>query len=247
MSESARIGMEVCFNVAYLAVIWALVIAMWRRRAQVPTISRPICRLFVGAFAVLALGDSGHLGFRMWAYALGDLNATIRLFGVDFGLAGLGALATAITVTLFYVLIQVIWQRRFRKKYGWFGIMLFATVLLRFTLMIPEPNQWNATVPPQPWSIYRNLPLIVLGLGIAFLILKDALTEKDRAFTWIGLMIVISYAFYMPVIFFVQQVPMIGMLMIPKTMAYVAVAFIAYFHYFRQSAASPHTGGLKTA
>ncbi len=245
MSESARMWMEISFNIAYLIVIWGLVIAMRQRQAQVAPAHQSIGRLFTGAFALLALGDTGHVGFRVWAYALGDLDATIRLFGLNLGLVGLGALATAITVTIFYVLVQVIWQRRFGKPYGWFGWLLFGSVVVRFALMIPTANQWNAQVPPQPWGIYRNLPLMVQGLGIAYLILRDAIAERDRAFTWIGAMIVASYALYMPVIFFVQQVPIIGMLMIPKTMAYVAIAFIGYAHYFREPSATLSTTNLK--
>ena len=41
-------------------------------------------------------------------------------------------------------------------------------------------------------------------------------------------MILVSYACYIPVILWVQQMPIIGMLMIPKTIAYVAIAIIAY-------------------
>jgi len=36
-----------------------------------------------------------------------------------------------------------------------------------------------------------------------------------------------------PVILFVQKMPLIGMLMIPKTLAYVAIAVIAYKHIFK--------------
>ena len=45
---------------------------------------------------------------------------------------------------------------------------------------------------------------------------------------WIGASILVSYACYTPVIFWTMQVPILGMLMIPKTMAYLAVAFLAY-------------------
>ncbi|MFN2168517.1 MAG: hypothetical protein ACK2U9_19960, partial [Anaerolineae bacterium] len=60
-----------------------------------------------------------------------------------------------------------------------------------------------------------------------------AVRAKDRAFAWIGGMILVSYALYTPVILFVQQMPPIGMLMIPKTMAYVAIGFIVYFSLYR--------------
>lgn len=49
-------------------------------------------------------------------------------------------------------------------------------------------------------------------------------------------MILVSYAIYTPVILFVQQAPLIGMLMIPKTVAYVAVGLIAYGALYRAPA-----------
>ena len=41
-------------------------------------------------------------------------------------------------------------------------------------------------------------------------------------------MIALSFVFYAPVILWVQWVPLLGMLMIPKTCAYLGIAFIAY-------------------
>jgi hypothetical protein len=237
MSETARIWMEITFNVVYLIVVWALVIAMARREWAVAPSDLRVARLIRWAFTFLALGDTGHVGFRVLAYAQGDLEAKVTLFGQELGLVGLGALSTAITVTIFYVLMLEVWRVRFDKKYGWFEVLLLAAAGVRLLLMIPAANQWNSSVPPQPWSLYRNLPLTVLGLGIAYLMLRDARKAGDRAFTWIGLMIVVSYAMYIPVILFVQQVPTIGMLMIPKTMAYVAIGFIAYFGLYRSTAA----------
>ena len=38
--------------------------------------------------------------------------------------------------------------------------------------------------------------------------------------------------FYAPVILWVSQVPLLGMLMMPKTLAYLGVAFIAYRAFF---------------
>lgn len=242
MSETMRMWIEVGFNISYLVVIWGLVGAMWARRETVPPEQWPLARLFIGAFALLALGDTGHVGFRVWAYSLGDLEATISVGGLELGLVGLGALATAVTVTFFYVLMLVIWQRRFDKPYGWFGLLLFGAAAVRLLLMLSPANEWNSTTPPQPWSLYRNLPLTIQGLGVAYLILRDARPEGDRTFTWIGVMILVSYAFYIPVILFVQQAPLIGMLMIPKTLAYVAIAAIAYRAFYQAPAGQLQPG-----
>jgi hypothetical protein len=149
-------------------------------------------------------------------------------------------------VTLFYVLLLETWRVRFARKYGGFEYLLLAATGVRLLLLLPAANQWNSVVPPQPYALYRNLPLILLGLGTAFLILRDARRAHDRAFTWIGIMILVSYACYLPVILFVQQVPIIGMLMIPKTMAYLVVGFIAYYELYRSPGVGQHSSDIAT-
>ena len=69
---------------------------------------------------------------------------------------------------------------------------------------------------------------MVQGLGVLYLILRDAIKVKDTTFTWIGIMIAISYGFYAPVILWAAQIPLLGMLMIPKTLAYVGIAILVY-------------------
>jgi hypothetical protein len=73
---------------------------------------------------------------------------------------------------------------------------------------------------------------MILGLGVAYLILRDATRLRDRTFRWIGVSILVSYACYLPVILFVQQAPALGMLMIPKTLAYLAIGWLAYVDLF---------------
>ena len=234
MNETAQMWMEISFNILYLVAVWWLVAAMLRRLPQVPTADQKIGRYFIWAFALLALGDTGHVGFRVLAYALGGLDATLNIAGLEIGLVGLGALSTALTVTFFYVLLLFIWQERFDRPLGWFGWLLIASAAVRLAVMTLPGNQWNSVVPPQPMSLVRNFFLTISGLGVAILILRDAAKTGDRVFTWIGISILVSYGFYIPVILFVQTLPLIGMLMIPKTLAYVAIAIIAYQNLFRE-------------
>ena len=238
MSESMLMWIEIGFNVAYLIVVWGLVIAMIRRQPDVPAENQKLTQYFIYAFGLLALGDTGHVGFRVMAYALGNMDTTFSVFGLQLGLVGLGALSTAFTVTFFYMLMVLVWHERYKKPYGWFGYLLFAAALIRLLIMVLPGNMWNSAVPPQPMSLYRNFFLTVLGLGAAYLILRDSIAVKDRPFTWIGSMIVISFALYIPVILLVQLYPLVGMLMIPKTLAYVAVGFIAYANFFKSPSES---------
>jgi len=78
---------------------------------------------------------------------------------------------------------------------------------------------------------------MLMQLGVAFLILRDAIAAHDRTFIWIGLMTLLSFACYAPAIFLRQAVPQIGMLMIPKTTAYLVIAFLGFFEFYRVKSA----------
>lgn len=221
MSESLRTMMEIGFNVLYLLVIWGLVIVMTRRLPQVTPENYPVANRFRWAFLLLAIGDTGHVGFRVVAYALGGLEANPLW-------VGLGALATAITVTIFYVIMLDIWRVRFNQKYGWFEYLLLASVPVRFIVMALPGNDWGSVVPPVFWGPFRNIFLMILGLGVLFLMLRDSLKAKDQLFQRVAYCIFFSYLFYAPVIFWVRDYPMLGMLMIPKTIMYILIAFLAY-------------------
>jgi hypothetical protein len=233
---------EILFNVLYLIAVWALVVAMTRRYPELPVADRRLARLFIYAFALLALGDTGHVGFRVLAFALGDLETTFQIFGAEVGLVGLGVLSTSVTVTLFYVAMLFTWRERFGRQLGWLGALAIAAAVVRLGLMTLPQNEWNRIVSPQPWSSYRNLPLLIQGLVAAGLILRESMATRDKAFRWMGVMILLSFAFYVPVVLYVEAIPAIGMLMIPKTMAYVVIAWLAYRSLFRQPTAQATTG-----
>jgi hypothetical protein len=157
----------------------------------------------------------------------------LSFLGWNFGLVGWSSLITAVTVTIFYLLLLLANLSRFQKEFnGWISILLVIGGIRLGLLLLPI-NQWNQVVPPQPWGIIRNIPLIVVGLASAYYFLKNAAVEQDREFLWIGIMILLSYVFYLPVILFVQEIPLLGMLMIPKTLAYVAMGLFAYKALFQ--------------
>lgn len=238
MSETARIWTETAFNIAYLAAIWWLVITMWRRRVFVSHNDLRTADRIMWAFAFLGCGDIGHVGFRVISFAMGGLDVPVAIFGKQVLLTPLGSLSTAITFTIFYALLIMAWRERYHKPYGVFGYSLFSLAILRLLLMIHPDNGWQSLQAVQPWSLYRNLPLMVIQLGLAYLILRDATAFRDRTFIWIGRLILVSFVCYAPVIFFQLQVPQIGMLMIPKTLAYLVMAFLAFFEFYKLTAVS---------
>mgnify|MGYP000569069809 CR=1 FL=1 len=241
MSETTRILTETVFNIAYLAVIWWLVITMWRHRVFVAPRDLRTADRIMWAFAFLGFGDIGHVGFRVVSFAMGGLDVPVTILGKQVLLAPLGSLSTAITFTIFYALLIMAWRERYNKPYGALGYFLFILAIIRLIIMTHPDNGWQSLQAVQPWSLYRNLPLMLIQVGLAYLILRDASAANDRTFIWIGRMILVSFACYAPVIFFQQQVPQIGMLMIPKTMAYLVMAFLAFFEFYKVKTVS----GLK--
>lgn len=216
---------ELIFDLVYLAVIWTIVLGMYNKLRTMPENRLPLARTLVLAFALLALGDTGHVGFRIVAHLMGGTAANPELLGI-------GKLATAITVTIFYALLVKAWRLRYNKRYGVFAYVLFISAAVRLSFMLLPGNQWPSEIAPFDYSMHRNIPLLIQGLGVAYLILSESVKEKDTAFTWIGLMILVSYAFYTPVILYARAIPTLGLLMIPKTVAYMVAAYVAYRSVF---------------
>jgi hypothetical protein len=245
MNETLIAIFETTFNVLYLAAVWGVVVLMTRFMPSVAAKDRPTAGLIRLAFILLAAGDTWHVGFRVVGYVMGGLGTEVMVVGSPMTLVGLGTLATSYTVTLFYMLLVYVWLLRYNRPHSWFTSLLLAAGLVRLVMMGLPANDWGSMFPPQPMSLYRNLPLFLMGIGITGLIFASAYSQKDRTFQWIGWMIVLSFAFYTPVILFAQQIPLLGMLMIPKTCAYLAVAWIAYRGLWKPgstAAVSPEVG-----
>ena len=93
--------------------------------------------------------------------------------------------------------------------------------------MMPQ-NDWLSAAAPLAWGVYRNIPFALLGAVIIVLFYRSARAANDAAFRWMWLTIVLSFGFYIPVVLWADAVPLIGMLMIPKTCAYVWTVLIGY-------------------
>jgi hypothetical protein len=71
-------------------------------------------------------------------------------------------------------------------------------------------------------------PFAALGILIIILFQRNVKEQEDHAFRYMGLTIVLSFAFYIPVVLFADTIPWTGILMIPKTMAYVWTVWIGF-------------------
>lgn len=216
---------ETVFDAAYLITVITLGILMIRRSRQ----SRQF-RLFGWMAVVLGGGDSFHLVPRAVALCTTGLeNFTVAL--------GIGKWITSVTMTVFYVLLYYVWRQRYSVK-GYTVLTAFVYVLagVRVILCMMPQNQWLSADAPLLWGVYRNIPFALLGLVVIVLFFHKAREKEDRAFRWMWLTIVLSFGFYIPVVLWADAFPLIGMLMIPKTCAYVWTILIGYRAMVRETA-----------
>jgi hypothetical protein len=232
---------ESIFDLAYLGTVWTLVVFMARRLAFAPLEKKGVAGRFALAFGLLALGDSFHVGFRVLATAIGNEGVSVALGGIDASLLGLGSLATAYTMTGFYMLAaDAIRLMRGGKRDALFWAVE-SLLAVRLVLMALPGNGWESAMGPYWMGIARNAPLTLAGGALAV----SCLRSPDAAWKAVGWSMAVSYACYLPVILFAAFVPALGALMIPKTVAYVAMGIIAYRGFFGPSGApSAHRSAI---
>lgn len=208
---------ETEFDVCYLVGVVTLGIIMIKNSR-----GNKQYRLFGFMAVVLGLGDAFHLVPR--AIAL----CTTGLENFTFAL-GMGKFITSITMTVFYILLYYVWRIRYnvKGKKG-YTIAVYLASAARILLCLCPQNAWTSAQSPLSWGIYRNIPFTILGLIVIYLFYKSSREHNDVLFKNMWLTIVISFGFYLPVVLFADIVPIIGMLMIPKTLAYVWTVWIGY-------------------
>ena len=209
--------METLFDTVYLISVITIGIVMIRRCK-----GERQFRLFGCMAVVLGAGDAFHLVPRALALCTTGLEHYTAALGI-------GKLITSVTMTIFYVLLYYVWRLRYQVQ-GRKGLTagVYGLAGLRILLCLLPQNQWLSAEAPLSWGIYRNIPFALLGLLVILLFYRSAKEQKDRAFRWMWLTIVLSFGFYIPVVLWADAVPMIGMLMIPKTCAYVWTVLIGY-------------------
>jgi hypothetical protein len=232
MTITPAMIMENVFNVAYLLTVWILVIVMGTRIKKAGV--KAMAARFFLAFALLAAGDTFHVGFRVLTALLAPGTAMLTVGGVPSAMIGLGMLATAYTMTAFYMVLADALRLRLGEKYDAGFIAVQALLFTRLIIMALPGNAWESSVPPYAMGLLRNLPLSIAGVILAIRCIMAAKGANGKTWSGIGWSMVASYAFYIPVILFAAAIPAIGLLMIPKTIAYVVMGVMAYKGFWRE-------------
>ena len=208
---------ETVFDVVYLISVITLGVVMIRGSR-----GRKQYRLYGLLAVILGCGDAFHLIPRAVALCTTGLQ--------DYTAAlGFGKMVTSVTMTLFYVLLYYVWRSRYEiSDKNSLTVAVWALAAIRILLCLMPQNRWMSADAPLSWGIYRNIPFVILGAIIVVLFYRSAKQTQDKPFRWLWLAIVISFGCYVPVVLFADSIPLMGMLMIPKTCAYVWAVVIGY-------------------
>ena len=196
---------ESAFDILYLAfaiVSGCLILARSQNRTQ---------KLMGLSVLILGTGDAFHLVPRVLNYFVtADFTAAL----------GVGKLITSVTMTVFYVLLYYIWLGYYKeaeKKKMTAAIWVLAVI--RIILCAFPQNGWLQNSSDMTWGIIRNIPFVALGAVVCVLYFRRR--DEDARFRPMWIYIMLSFLFYIPVAVGAGAIPILGMLMLPKTVCYI--------------------------
>ena len=203
---------ESIFDVAYLTFVFITALVFYLRSDGSELL------ILCGTLAlVLGGGDSFHLVPRVKRALFGENERTETFLG-------LGLFVSSVTMTVFYLILYEIWKQIFPETAksvapGWV-ILLFATAFFRIVVCFFPQNNWFHKEGNSRMAVLRNLPFAVTGAIVCVLFLVSGNADGLRMWR-MSIAILISFACYFPVVLFAKKKPAVGMLMIPKTCAYI--------------------------
>ncbi|MGL4773450.1 MAG: hypothetical protein ACRC2K_07800 [Clostridium sp.] len=216
--------MEPIFHVVYLTTVITLGITMIRKSKD-----NKYFKSFGVMAVVLGFGDSFHLIPRIYALLTTGLENNAPALGF-------GKFVTSITMTIFYLILYKIWKMRFDiKDSKALDITMYVLAAIRIVLCFFPQNEWFVHNAPVSWGIYRNIPFTIMGLIMIYLLYSYGAKNNDRDYKNLAIAVILSFGFYAPVVLWGQENFLVGMLMIPKTLAYVWVVLIGYKEFKKAS------------
>ncbi len=137
---------------------------------------------------------------------------------------GIGLQVSSITMTVFYIILLYIWKNTFPEMAApaAIEIIIWVSAIIRIGVCLLPQNNWCGEDGNMKLSLIRNLVFAVTGIGIIILYAMSGNTYGYHMNRMVAA-IIISFGCYLPVTLMSKKYPKVGMLMIPKTCAYMWV------------------------
>lgn len=163
----------------------------------------------------LCFGDAFHLVPRVLRAVKGSNEKIERQLGI-------GLQISSITMTIFYILLLYIWKQTFYEMTVpvMLEILIWVSAAVRIAVCMLPQNNWCGEEGNCKLSVIRNAVFAVTGICVIVLYVMSGNTYGYHM-TRMAAAIVVSFGCYLPVTLLSKKMPKIGMLMIPKTCAYI--------------------------
>ena len=135
---------------------------------------------------------------------------------------GIGLQVSSITMTAFYIILMYIWKFTFPeyKVPVIIEAIIWISAIVRMVICLFPQNNWCTEEGNQTLSVIRNAVFAVTGIGVILLYLISG-NAYGYHMTRMVAAILISFGCYIPVTLFSKTKSRVGLLMIPKTCAYM--------------------------
>lgn len=135
---------------------------------------------------------------------------------------GIGLQVSSITMTAFYIILMYIWKFTFPeyKVPVIIEAIIWISAIVRMVICLFPQNNWCTEEGNRTLSVIRNTVFAVTGIGVILLYLISG-NANGYHMTRMVAAILISFGCYIPVTLFSKTKPRVGLLMIPKTCAYM--------------------------
>ena len=160
-------------------------------------------------------GDAFHLVPRIIRAVCGSSDKIKKQLGI-------GLQISSITMTAFYIILMYIWKFTFP---GFtipviIEVIIWISAIVRIVICMFPQNNWCTDEGNMKLSVIRNSVFAVTGIGVIILYLISG-NAYGYHLTRMVAAIIISFGCYIPVTLFSKTKPKVGLLMIPKTCAYM--------------------------
>ncbi len=201
----------------YLTIILYMCIYLYRNHNG----NKPF--IVFGAMAItLLLGDGILVISRLYGLLTTGIENNLTFLG-------LGRLAQAFIITVFYALILDLYKERFCiSKKPPVEKLLLALLIFRGVITLFPQNQFFQEYQNIAFTIIRAVPLMIFSALVGIIILLHSLKNNDKRFLVLSFLLILSSIFVEPTMFFgdsyIGNILIVGL----RGMLFIGIVFIGF-------------------
>ena len=207
---------ESFFDFMYLSLILFLGFRMMIRKSP-----NKEYRMFAWMCILLGFGDCFHLLPRAYGLLIGK-NPTV------VAAIGLGNAVSSIGMAVFYVIFLELIRTHYKKDLKCLRLATYVLFILRVVFVLLPQNDWIHNTINLEMSCLRNPPFILIGVIIDSLLFRFRREQLNDPLRNMWIWVMVSFGCYIPVALIHLGGMKDAILMIVKTIAYVAIAVSGY-------------------